>query len=144
MVIYRRKLALFEAEEKEYESNKVCEMKLMCLFEELQNKEIECNHDDTSITTSRLPTFSENNNTFDCMCNRLTYNMVKGYKGKVTMLKCDMKSFVRVRSERLIRNGKISYLNVPDLKEDLLLQLIQVRNTAKTNRVHEAPPALPI
>ena len=144
MVIYRRKLALFEAEEKEYESNKVCEMKLICLFEEIQNKEIECNHDDTSITTSRLPTFSENNNTFDGMCNRLTYNMVKGYKGKVTMLKCDMKSFVRVCSERLIRNGKFSYLNVPDLKEDLLLQLIQVRNTAKTNRVHEAPPALPI
>ena len=145
MVIYRRKLALFEAEEKEYGNNKVCEMKLVTLFEEVQRKEIENNDEDTNTSASTLPTSREcSTNTFNCMCNRLTYHMVKGYKGKVTILKCDMKAFIRVRSERLVRNGKITYLNVPDLKDDLLVKLVHIRNIAITSKVHEVPPALPI
>ena len=39
MSVYRKKLSLFEAEEKEYETNKAHEVKLMALYDEHRYKE---------------------------------------------------------------------------------------------------------
>ena len=144
MAVYKKKLGLHEAEQKEYNNNKVCELKLLSLYNDhickLQlRKEMEN-------TTASIPsTHKEHIHTlFSSMSDRITYKIVKEYKGKDNILKCDLKAFVRVRSERMVRNGKVTYQNVSDRKEELLVQLIEMRNAAVKQRIHGAAPELPI
>ena len=55
-----------------------------------------------------------------------------------------MKSFVRVRSDRnLTQNGKITYINIPDLKDNLMKRLIELRNTDIRDKVYAVPPVMP-
>ena len=144
MVEFEKKLRLYENEDKEYERNKLCEMKLMALYDEHSHQQQNHGNHNTSTTISNLSTHNEEHLvSFPCVSDRLTYNMMKEYKGKINMLKCDIKSFVRVRSDRTVRNGKITYLHIPDLKDDLLKKLIELRNTDIKEKVHNAPPVMP-
>ena len=144
MIEFEKKLRLYENEDKEYERNKLCEMKLMALYDEHSHQQQNHGNHNTSTTISNLSTHNnEHLVSFPCMSDRLTYNMMKEYKGKINMLKCDIKSFVRVRSDRTVRNGKITYLHIPDLKDDLLKKLIELRNTDIKEKVHNAPPVMP-
>ena len=144
-------MELYENEEKEYEGNRVHVKKLIELFHEHCCKDQPNNNDNNnkniaSTTTSTLPTSNKEDklHTFHCMSDRLTYKMVKEYQGKSSTLKNDMRSFVRVRSKRDVQNGKITYLDVPDQKDELLVTLIHLRNKAITSKVHEASRALPV
>ena len=69
--------------------------------------------------------------------------MVKQYKGKINILKSDLKSFVQVWSKKFIWNSKITYLNVPDLKDGLLVWLVDTCNHVVKYRVHNERPILP-
>ena len=107
MVVYRKKLAKYEGEEKDYEGNRVCEMKLMTLLDEPRMKE-QPNNGNNNTTISTLSTSNEQRLTFDCISDMLTYDAVKQYKGKINTLKSDMKAFIRVCSQQLVQNGKIT------------------------------------
>ena len=144
LVVYHKKMNLYENEEKEYERNKVCEKKLIDLYNEYINKENQAlvNNSNTP-TTSTSPIQSEHAQSFSSLLNKLTYPMVKDHNGRTNILKCNMKSFVRVCSERTVKNGKITYLNVPELKDDLLKKLIELSNLEPNNKVHNTLPILP-
>ena len=133
----------FETEDKIYEGNKVCEMKLMAIFDELCFQQSMDNSNTDTSAASMLPPNNEKIDTFNCMADKLTYSMVKNYKGKINLLKTDMKSFVRVRSDRVIRNGKITYISIPDLKDELLKKLIEFRTKDVADKAHKVRPLLP-
>ena len=144
MIEFEKKLRLYENEDKEYERNKLCEMKLMALYDEHSHQLQNHGNPNTTITISNLSTPNkEHLVSFPCVSDRLTYNMMKEYKGKINMLMCDIILFVRVRSDRTVRNGKITYLHIPDLKDDLFKKLIELRNTDIKEKVHNAPPIMP-
>lgn len=140
---YRKKMVNFETEDKIYEGNKVCEMKLMAIFDELCFQQSMDNSNTDTSAASMLPPHNEKIDTFNCMADKLTYSMVKNYKGKINLLKTDMKSFVRVRSDRVIRNGKITYISIPDLKDELLKKLIEFRTKDVADKAHKVRPLLP-
>ena len=101
MVVYEKKKTMHENEEREYEANRLCEIKLIRLFDEYCDKTdaAKPNSDTTTSTLQSTPN-SDCNSTFSCISDMLTYNMLKTYKGHINILKSDMKSFVRVRSDR--------------------------------------------
>ena len=143
MVVYRKKLGQFEAEDKDYETNRVCEMKLMALYDEdcyKRRMRSESNTNTSILATNNI----DHHETFSCMSDRLTYVMITQYRGKINIVRSDMKAFVRVRSKRIIRRGKATYVGVPDLKKDLLVKLVDIRNHTLNKRLFESRPVLPI
>ena len=141
--VYQKKLSLYQLEEKEYETNKSCEMKLMSLYDEHIYKTTLDTDNTTVTTTSTTSAPKESFSSFTSMADMLTYTIVKEYKGKINILKCDLKAFVRVRSNRTIKKGKITYLNVPDLKELLLVKAIGMCCNTVKERFYKERPAPP-
>ena len=125
------------------ETNRVCEMKLMALYDEhCYNVRM---RSESNTNTSILATNNiDHHETFSCMSDRLTYVMITQYCGKINIVRSDMKAFVRVRSKRVIRSGKATYVGVPDLKKDLLIKLVDIRNHTLNKRLFESRPVLPI
>ena len=145
MVIYRKKLNQFEVEDKDYKRNEECEKKLMTIYDSIINGRNTNNHNTTNaITTSYQATESEHfTAAFGSMSDMITYDMVSGYRGSVNVMKADMKAFVRVRSNRIVRNGKSTYPGIPDRKKELLLKLVELRNKVLNEKVYGSPPILP-
>ena len=77
-------------------NNKVCELKLLSLYNDHICKLQLCKEMEN--TTASIPsTHKEHIHTlFSSMSDRITYKIVKEYKGKDNILKCDLKAFVRV------------------------------------------------
>ena len=78
------------------------------------------------------------------MSNSLTYEMVKNYQGNIHLLRADLKSFVHARSERTVQGDKITYIDVPELKNNLILKLIEMRNHDVKTKVHTTRPLAPV
>ena len=142
MAVFRKKLNLCVSEDKDYKANEACELKLMAIYDEYVCKLREA--EATSNTTSYQPTDNEKFDCFSCLSHRITYDMVNGYRGKINIVKSDMKAFVRVRSQRVVRNGKSTYIGVPDRKNDLLLKVIELRNKDLNGKVYECRPEPPM
>ena len=56
--------------------------------------------------------------------------------------KDDLRAFVRVRSHRSVRRGKVCYLNVPATKSDLVEQCIQLKDMAYLTCLYPDCPVL--
>ena len=77
------------------------------------------------------------------MCDRITYDMINSYSGKIKITKPELKSFVRVRSNRKVTVGKITYLQVPDNKDQLLRKLVAFRTKQVNPKVYKNKPEKP-
>ena len=146
MVIYRKKLNLFEVEDKDYKKNEECEKKLMTIYASTTNQKNTDNNNNTTNTTTTSYQPTENEHlmaAFGSMSDMITYDMVSGYHGSVNVMKADMKAFVRVRSNRIVRNGKSTYPGIPDRKKELLLKLVELSHKVPNEKVYGSPPVLP-
>ena len=142
---YLKDLKLYEAENNEYELNKICESKLVAIV----NEPVATNQGDTF--NSSVVSINENESegqvdgSFASLCGKVSSAMIINYRGKVKITKNEMKAFVRVRSGRKVTAAKITYLQIPDKKLDLQNKMVDLCNNGVVNeRVYTNKPTSPV
>ena len=63
--------------------------------------------------------------------------------GNIKITKPELKSFVRVRSNRKATAGKVTYLQVPDNKDQFMHKIEELRTKQVNPRFYKNKPAQP-
>ena len=131
---YKKKKKLYETEKEIYNKNEETEKLLVSIYTTWKNKET---------NTNNLPTINETIVTsFQYLRGKITYDIIKDSLSKLHNDK--LKDFVHTRSERSVsKGGKVTYLNVPNNKKDLVDKLLEMHTTACKDRVHPDEPIEP-
>ena len=133
---YNKEFQLFEAEEKEFETNKRCEDKLA----KFVSNDMFSSSEDNDLSTPS--TTNETSVAFQLLSNSVTYDILSSNAD--TILNSELKSFVRVRSNVQVRGGRLTYSNVPTTKDRLMLKVVELRNHPKNGRMFNVRPTPPV
>ena len=130
---YKTKLRHYESEQDEKKLNECCEKKFVKYIMKsipalLIQHQAQSENGDSCIA-------------FDKIRHKLTMEILKQNAGDV--LKNELRAFVRVRSKRCIRRGKVSFLDVPSKKESLLDKCVSLKDHPFTYRIQPNAPVLP-
>ena len=122
---YQIKKRLYDSEQKDSDMNKACEQKIIDI-----------------VLNSRPDIRVQANSQF----NNIGYNMVQDYltiamlrEHSSKVLSNELKSFIQVRSQRRIKQSKISYSNVPTSKDDLMKKCVEMRAKSHSDCLCEQP-----
>ena len=133
MEYFEKQKQLFESESETYELNKICEHKLSEIVVQ--------SFLDVNNGTSEQSTSTETYLSFDVVSNSITYALLRDKGDKIPNR--EYVAFIRVRSKAIVRGGKLSYLNVPSRKDQLMSRLVQLRNEPVNARKFAVCPVPP-
>lgn len=123
MIEYQKQKEYYNLESKDYDLNSECKSNLYLII----SKELSLSNEQTSMLSN---------------FEHLTYEMVNGNKS--TLRLAELKSFVKVRSNPTIRNGKRTFKKIPTLKEDLLQKVDVVADEPVKPRYYRSHPTVPV
>ena len=129
MVSYQKKKNLYDAESNKYDMNQRCMSKLFDIMAEYKVKK-------GILNEQQIPSMS-----FDTMCHDITFDIVN--INKKFILSAEAKSFIKVRSVVALTRGRLTYKNVPDLKEDVLRRLVEMISYLVKGRYFVTEPSKP-
>ena len=72
----------------------------------------------------------------------ITRDFVEMNKSSMTVT--DLQSFVKVRGDRALRGGKLTFFNVPKGKEQLLIRFFEVKDNTVIDPVIVSVPTSPV
>ena len=136
---HKKIVSLFNAEDKTYNDNEICETKILRYFTNGTPQQTNISTNSTSATENQSTT--NGFTSFNEIADILRYDEVTKYRS--SLLKDEMLCFVQVRSEKKIRSGKISYLNVPKNKPEIFESLWKLHNAAVKARLFPTYPPEP-
>ena len=122
---YDIKKKQYDTEQREDELNALCESRLIELV--------------MSCSTTDLQVLNENQSDIDFQLvrNHLTLSLLQDNLSKVKNNK--LKAFIKVRSERSLKRGKISFRSLPTNKDLLIKKCIEVKDLNRTARLCSMP-----
>lgn len=109
---YELKKRLYDAEQKDFSCNSECEIKFVEILKKAVPDMLE--HIQTQQDIA-----------FKAVHSYLTLDILKQYSSQV--LNSDLKGFVKARTTRQMKWNKIVYLNVPGVKEQLMIRCVELR-----------------
>ena len=127
--IYQKQKDFFDKEQQDYKLNAICEQKLLQMVRD---------HDHLA-NQSRLIRTIPDTIQFSDLSNNINCEILNRY-GK-SLKQVEVKAFVRVRSEVTQKGYRISYLNVPTLKSDLIEKVIELKNAKPRQPFHSEEPS---
>ena len=136
---HKKTVSLFNAEDKTYNDNEICETKILRYFTNGTPQQTNISTNSTSATENQSTT--NGFTSFNEIADILRYDEVTKYRS--SLLKDEMLCFVQVRSEKKIRSGKISYLNVPKNKPEIFESLWKLHNAPIKPRLFPTYPSEP-
>ena len=108
---YALKKKLFDSEQKDVGINTICELKLA-------NIVVKAKPD--------LPVQMNNQGCIDFHSVHGHLNLAMLQENASSLLNSDLKSFIRVRSERILKRNKLSFSNIPTTKDQLLKRCFEL------------------
>ena len=80
--------------------------------------------------------------TFHDISEDITYDILQ--MNKKHILSAEAKAFIRVRSERYMSRGYLTYRDVPALKDDVFTKLVSIRSAPVKERFFRVAPVMPV
>ena len=136
---FRKLLALYDTEQKKYDENEICERKLVMLYKQYQN----VHPNNTTGSNQEVVNTHSNISTpmYSSICNSFIYEMLQTFEARLS--KQEMLVFVQVRSESVLRAGRISYLGIPKRKSEIFELLWKLHNVPVMPRKYPVCPLEP-
>ena len=123
---YQKQKQLYDSETKDLELNEICEKKLYQIM--MKHRHIVQAEGSQSLS-------------FHDMCKDMDISVIM--ENKKTILSVEAKAFIKVRSEARVSRGRISYKNLPDLKDDVLAKVVETIAVPVRGRLIPLPPIMP-
>ena len=133
---YTKELSLFKAEDKLYSDNNSCELLIMNKIHHQRIGQLN-QHQAAASNESLLPA----NVLYSELADRFTYDEMIALLPALT--KNLIESFVKARSTRRIRGGKLSFNSVPKTKALLFDRLWSLHNAPIQSRMYQSRPIEP-
>ena len=121
---YQCKKKLFDAEQKNIKGNAICERKLVDVI--LKSRSDQNVHTDI-----------QHDVTYNSVHDDVTLQLLKSNVS--TFKSVELKSFIRVRSARVVKKGRVAYMNVPVNKDNLMKKCVELKDVPPTECLYEAP-----
>lgn len=134
---YESQKRVYKSEQKVIQSNIKFETKLIKMVQDTTNKNVNSvqHHDIQLRETSLVVGYHD-------VSQLITQEFVDSHKNNMTIV--DLQSFIKVRGERALRGGKLTFFNVPKGKEQLLIHFFYVKEKTVVNPLIPTIPTPPI
>ena len=129
-------MVLYESENKLIAENTACENKIVSLY--VQNWNINLSHCEAT-TNTRIAL--DSGISYIDLADQHVYEQLLKLRDKLT--KNTMDSFVKARSHKKLRGGRINYVDVPKTKALLFDRLWQLHNAPLQPRLYTSRPIEP-
>ena len=133
--VFKTKNAYYQFEEEEMKLNEKCERKLIEII-------VKSCTPDEMLQYSNQSTNANSEIPFERVKSKVTIDLIQDHSS--TFLKNELRAFVRVRSKRSIRRGKVNFADVPSKKQLLIQKCVSIKNKGYTNRLESIAPVRPV